>query len=130
MVASVHTGLLLFYICHLFNDAANAPYSLVFRSVIRLVVELFSQAEKPETCKSCPTASRRLVSCQKSVFSAVVSSNPLISERLHRKRMSWKGGLGSNHWMAESHPHKIAHDFSKTSFLFLKGWFNHESVSC
>lgn len=27
-----------------------------------------------------------------------------------------------NHWMAEGHPHKIAHDFSKTNFSILKGW--------
>ena len=33
-----------------------------------------------------------------------------------------------NHWMAEGHPHKIAHDFSKTNFLILKGWFDHESI--
>ena len=39
-----------------------------------------------------------------------------------------------NHWMAEGHPHKIAHDFSKTNFLIMnflimKGWFDYESVS-
>lgn len=44
--------------------------------------------------------------------------------------MSWKGGLGMNHWMAEGHPHKIAHDFAKTNFLIMKGWFDYESVSC